>query len=60
VCTICCGTRRVLAAALDSAAVSEQALWDRLTDRLRPGMLLLAEAELLLHEPLACRCRNRR
>jgi hypothetical protein len=40
---VCCGTRRVLAAAFDSAAVSEQALWDRLTDRLRPGMLLLGD-----------------
>ena len=40
---VCCGTRRVLAAALDSAAVSEQVLWDRLTDWLRPGMLLLGD-----------------
>jgi hypothetical protein len=40
---VCCGTRRVLAAVLDSIAVSEQVLWDRLTDRLRPGMLLLAD-----------------
>jgi hypothetical protein len=40
---VCCGTRRVLAAALDSTAISEQALWDRLTDRLRPEMLLLGD-----------------
>lgn len=40
---VCCGTRRVLAAAFDSVALSEQALWDRLTDRLRPGMLLLGD-----------------
>jgi hypothetical protein len=40
---VCCGTRRVLAAALDSAGVSEQALWDRLLGSLAPGMLLLGD-----------------
>jgi hypothetical protein len=38
-----CGTRRVRAAAVDSCAVSEQALVDRLTDALRPGTLNLAD-----------------
>jgi hypothetical protein len=38
-----CGTRRVRAAALDSCAVSEQALVDRLTDALGPGTLNLAD-----------------
>lgn len=40
---VCCGTRRVLAAALDSVAVSEQALWDRLTGHLTAGMILLGD-----------------
>jgi hypothetical protein len=40
---VACGTRRVLAAVLDSCAVSEQALWDRLVARLRPGTLNLAD-----------------
>jgi hypothetical protein len=38
-----CGTRRVRAAALDSCAVSEQALVDRLADALGPGTLNLAD-----------------
>ena len=38
-----CGTRRVRAAALDSSAVSEQALVDQLTDALGPGTLNLAD-----------------
>ena len=33
---VVCGTRRVLAAVLDSCAVSEQALWDRLVAQLTP------------------------
>jgi hypothetical protein len=40
---ITCGTRRILAAALDSAGVSEQVLVDRLAADLRPGMLNLAD-----------------
>jgi hypothetical protein len=40
---VVCGTRRVLAAVLDSCAVSEQALWDRLVARLTPGTLILAD-----------------
>ena len=40
---VACGTRRILAAALDSAGVSEQALVDRLAADLRPGMLNLAD-----------------
>jgi hypothetical protein len=40
---VACGTRRILAAAIDSAAVSEQALVDRLAADLRPGMLNLAD-----------------
>ena len=40
---VACGTRRVLAAVLDSCAVSEQALWDRLVARLTPGTLNLAD-----------------
>ncbi|WP_322752039.1 MULTISPECIES: IS4 family transposase, partial [unclassified Frankia] len=40
---VVCGTRRVLAAVLDSCAVSEQALWDRLVEQLRPGTLNLAD-----------------
>lgn len=38
-----CGTRRVLGAVLDSAAVSEQALWDRLVSGLRVGTVNLAD-----------------
>src|SRR5439155_224326 len=38
-----CGTRRVRAAAVDSCAVSEQALVDRLGDELGPGTLNLAD-----------------
>ena len=38
-----CGTRRVRAAAVDSCAVSEQALVDRLADALAPGTLNLAD-----------------
>ena len=40
---VACGTRRVLAAVLDSCAVSEQALWDRLVTGLQPGTLNLAD-----------------
>jgi len=40
---VVCGTRRVLAAVLDSCAVSEQALWDRLVVQLQPGTLNLAD-----------------
>jgi hypothetical protein len=40
---VVCGTRRVLAAVLDSCAVSEQALWDRLVAQLTPGTLNLAD-----------------
>lgn len=40
---VVCGTRRVIAAVLDSIAVSEQALWDRLVTRLTPGTLNLAD-----------------
>jgi hypothetical protein len=38
-----CGTRRVLAAAVGSCAISEQALVDQLTDALAPGTLNLAD-----------------
>src|SRR6266540_2937665 len=38
-----CGTRRVRAAAVDSCAVSEQALVDRLAEALEPGTLNLAD-----------------
>lgn len=40
---VACGTRRVLGAVLDSAAISEQALWDRLVCALRVGTLNLAD-----------------
>jgi len=40
---VACGTRRVLGAALDSCAVSEQVLWDRLVGQLTPGTLNLAD-----------------
>jgi Transposase DDE domain/Insertion element 4 transposase N-terminal len=40
---VACGTRRVLAAQVDSCAVSEQRLWDRLVAQLRPGTLNLAD-----------------
>jgi hypothetical protein len=40
---VACGTRRVLGAVLDSAAISEQALWDRLVGQLRVGTLNLAD-----------------
>ena len=40
---VVCGTRRVLGAVLDSAAVSEQALWDRLVGQLRVGTVNLAD-----------------
>jgi hypothetical protein len=40
---VACGTRRVLAAAVDSSGVSEQALWDRIAGQLRPGTLNLAD-----------------
>ena len=39
---VVCGTRRVLGAVLDSCALSEQALWDRMVGQLRPGTLNLA------------------
>jgi hypothetical protein len=38
-----CGTRRVLAAQVDSCQVSEQALWDRLVACLKPGTINLAD-----------------
>lgn len=38
-----CGTRRVLAAQVDSCQVSEQVLWDRLVACLKPGTLNLAD-----------------
>jgi Transposase DDE domain/Insertion element 4 transposase N-terminal len=40
---VVCGTRRVLAAVLDSCGVSEQRLWDRLVGQLQPGTLNLAD-----------------
>lgn len=40
---VACGTRRILGAEIDSCAVSEQVLWDRLAGRLRPGTLNLAD-----------------
>jgi hypothetical protein len=40
---VACGTRRVLAARVDSCAVSEQRLWDRLVGDLQPGTLNLAD-----------------
>jgi hypothetical protein len=40
---VACGTRRVLAAEMDSCGVSEQRLWDRLVGRLQPGTLNLAD-----------------
>lgn len=40
---VACGTRRVLAAEADSAAVSEQVLLDRLVESLSPQMLNLAD-----------------
>jgi hypothetical protein len=42
---VACGTRRVLAAVVDSCAVSEQRLWDRLVTHLRPGTLALADRD---------------
>lgn len=38
-----CGTRRVLAARVDSCQVSEQVLWDRLVACLQPGTINLAD-----------------
>ena len=40
---VVCGTRRVLGAVLDSCALSEQALWDRMVGQLRPGTLNLVD-----------------
>ena len=40
---VCCGTRRVLAAVVDSCGVSEQALADRLAGTVRPGTVNLAD-----------------
>ena len=40
---VTCGTHRVIAAATESIAVSEQALVDQLGTALRPGMLNLAD-----------------
>ena len=40
---VACGTRRVLGAVLDSCAVAEQRLWDRLVTGLQPGTLNLAD-----------------
>jgi hypothetical protein len=39
---VVCGTRRVLAAALDSCGVGEQVLWDRIVGQLGRGTLNLA------------------
>jgi hypothetical protein len=38
-----CGTRRITDAEIDSCEVSEQALWDRLAGRLKPGTINLAD-----------------
>jgi len=38
-----CGTRAVIDAEIDSCAVSEQALWDRLAGRLKPGTINIAD-----------------
>lgn len=40
---VACGTRRVLAARIDSCQVSEQVLWDRLVADLEPGTINLAD-----------------
>jgi hypothetical protein len=40
---VCCGTRRMLAAVVDSCGISEQALADRLADTVGPGTLNLAD-----------------
>ena len=40
---VACGTRRVLAAQVDSCQVSEQVLWDRLVADLQPGTICLAD-----------------
>jgi Insertion element 4 transposase N-terminal/Transposase DDE domain len=40
---VCCGTRRMRAAVVDSCAVSEQALVDRLAGAVEPGTLNLAD-----------------
>ena len=40
---VACGTRKVVAAVMDSCAVSEQALWDRLVASVRVGTLCLAD-----------------
>ena len=40
---VCCGTRRMLAAVVDSCGVSEQALADRLAAAVGPGTLNLAD-----------------
>jgi hypothetical protein len=39
---VVCGTRRVLAALLDSCGVSAQRRWDRLVGQVQPGTLNLA------------------
>jgi hypothetical protein len=39
----CCGTRRILAATLDSITVAEQVLWDRITNHLDDTMIMLAD-----------------
>jgi hypothetical protein len=51
---VACGTRRVIAAATDSYAVSEQALVDQLGVTPRPGTLNLADRKFVRHEAL-CR-----
>ncbi|MBM0240462.1 IS4 family transposase, partial [Micromonospora sp. ATA32] len=38
-----CGTRRIVAAQVDSCQVSEQVLWDRLVAALKPGTINLAD-----------------
>jgi hypothetical protein len=40
---VACGTRRVLAAQIDSCQISEQVLWDRLVTDLQPGTINLAD-----------------
>ena len=40
---VACGTRRILGAVMDSCAVAEPVLWDRLAGHLTPGTLNLAD-----------------
>jgi Insertion element 4 transposase N-terminal len=57
---VACGTRRVLAAEVDSCGVSEQRLWDRLVSQLQPGTLNLADRNFFSMPPVANRGRDRR